>query len=253
MSTEHGGPPTQRTRAESFGAAADEYERGRPSYPPAAVEWLLPPAARVVVDLGAGTGKLTRLLTANDLEVVAVEPSAEMRERLAARLPANTRCLAGRAEQIPLPDDCVDVVLVAQAWHWFNIELAVPEIARVLKPGGQLSLLWNIRDERVAWVAELSRILQVVVPSNLNSENPVIGSPFGPIERCDVEWTATLDPATLLDMVASRSYFITSSLDRQATTLDAVQDLLETHPQLTGSTTIEMPYVTRCSKTQLPR
>ena len=243
----------ERTRADSFGLAADEYERGRPSYPRSAVEWLVPPGARVAVDLGAGTGKLTRLLISHGLDVVAVEPSPEMRERLAADLPANTRCLAGRAEHVPLPDNSVDVVLVAQAWHWFDTALAAPEIARILKPGGQLGLLWNIRDERVEWVAELSRILREVAPSNLNSENPVVGAPFGPIERFDVEWTATLGRATLRDMVASRSYFITSSPDRQVATLNAVQDLFDTHAQLTGSSTIQMPYVTRCSRTQLPK
>ena len=238
-------------RAESFGSAADEYERGRPSYPRSAVDWLLPADAKVAVDLGAGTGKLTRLLSTYDLDVIAVEPSDEMRRKLSDAVPPNSRCLAGRAEQIPLPDHTADVVLVAQAWHWFDNAHAVPEIARVLKLGGQLGLLWNIRDERVDWVSELSRIMHEESVPTLNSERPTVGAPFGPIERFDVEWNATLDADALLDIVASRSYFITSPQDRQAATLAATRELLATHPQLRGSSTIAVPYVTRCSRTHL--
>lgn len=241
----------RREQAESFGSAADAYERGRPSYPSSVIDWLLPSDARVAVDLGAGTGQLTRLLASKDVDVVAVEPSAEMREKLSAKLPANARSLAGRAEQIPLPDDSVNLVLAAQAWHWFDVKLAVPEIARILTPGGQLGLLWNIRDERLEWVAELGRIMHEDSAPALNSENPRVGGPFGPIERFDVEWTAYIDPATLMDLVSSRSYFITTSEAQQVATLEAVRDLLDTHPQLKDSTTIAVPYVTRCSRTQL--
>ena len=141
-------------RAGSFGAAAAEYERGRPPYPPEAIDWLLPPSPRRVVDLGAGTGKLTRQLHERGLDVVAVEPSAGMREQLARLLPA-VPLLDGTAEAIPLADASVDVVLVAQAWHWVDPRRALPEVARVLSPGGRLGLVWNIRDERVDWVKQL--------------------------------------------------------------------------------------------------
>lgn len=252
MNAESGPQATPRlAHAESFGSAVDAYERGRPSYPSAAVDWLLPPGAQTAVDLGAGTGQLTRLLTAYNLDVVAVEPSGEMRKKLSTTLPTSIRPLAGRAEQIPLPDSSVDVVLVAQAWHWVDVELAVPEIARILTPGGRLGLLWNIRDERVDWVAELGRIMHGGGAQSLNSDNPMVGSPFGPIQRFDVEWTAHLDPATLIDMVASRSYVITSRDVQRVATLGAVRELLNTHPQLRGSPTIEMPYITRSSRTEL--
>jgi SAM-dependent methyltransferase len=150
----------EKTRqAASFGAAADAYERGRPPYPPEAVAWLVPDAARTVVDLGAGTGKLTRVLRTPGRELVAVEPSAGMHEQFARVLPG-VRVLAGTAEAIPLPDASADTVVCAQAWHWVDPGRAVPEAARVLRPGGRLALAWNSRDESVPWVAELGRILR---------------------------------------------------------------------------------------------
>ena len=124
-------------QASSFGAAADAYERGRPPYPPEAVDWLLPPGASRVLDLGAGTGKLTRQLRDRGLDVIAVEPSAGMRDQLARAVPGVT-VRAGSAEELPLAGGSVDVVLVAQAWHWVDRSRAVPEVARVLVPGGRL-------------------------------------------------------------------------------------------------------------------
>src|SRR5215475_2957515 len=147
-----------RARAVSFGAVADAYERGRPPYPPTAIDWLLPAGAARVLDLGAGTGKLTRQLAGRGLDVTAVEPSEAMREQLRGAVPG-IRSLEGTAERIPLPGGSVDAVLVAQAWHWVDPARAVPEVARVLRPGGQLGLLWNVRDERADWVAALSVIL----------------------------------------------------------------------------------------------
>src|ERR1700749_3571873 len=125
-----------------FGGAAASYERGRPPYPPEGVDWLLPPGARRVLDLGAGTGKLTRQLAGRGLDVVAVEPLAGMRAELSRVLP-DTPALAGSAEHIPLPDGSVDAVLAAQAWHWVTPERATPEVGRVLRPGGPAGLVWD--------------------------------------------------------------------------------------------------------------
>ena len=149
----------KRANAASFGRAAAAYERGRPAYPPEAVDWLLPPGARQVVDLGAGIGKLTGMLTARGLEVSAVEPSDGMRAQLVAALP-QVPALSGTGERIPLPDNSSDCILVAQAWHWVDEDVALPEVARVLRPGGRLGLVWNLRDESVGWVAQLGEILR---------------------------------------------------------------------------------------------
>ena len=236
--------------AASFGLAADVYERGRPSYPREAVEWLLPHGARDVVDLGAGTGKLTRVLLEQVDEVVAVEPSAGMREILERVVP-RARSLAGSAESMPLADDSVDAVLVAQAWHWVDPVVAVPEVARVLRPGGTLGLLWNIRDESVPWLAALSRVLNQPAERDMQSEAPVVGAPFGEVERHDVEWVHELERDEFLAMIASRSYVITLSDDDRAQVLRDVGALLDTHPDTRGVDLIRLPYVTRCSRAVL--
>ena len=142
-----------------FGLAADAYERGRPDYPAAAIDWLterldLRPG-RTVLDLAAGTGKLTRLLVPTGAEVIAVEPIEEMRAKI-----EGARVLAGTAESIPLGDASVDAVTVAQAFHWFRPDEALAEIHRVLRPGGGLALVWNVRDERHPLQAAASAIMR---------------------------------------------------------------------------------------------
>ena len=245
------GTERRTAQAYSFGTAAVTYERGRPSYPDQAVDWALPPGARRVLDLGAGTGKLTRALHERRLDVIAVEPSAGMRGQLASVLPA-IPLLGWTAEQIPLADDAIDAVLLAQAWHWVDKRRAVPEVARVLRPGGQLGLLWNERDERIGWVAELSRIIHTADHFDNESTAPVVGPPFGPVERFDVEWQRRLGRAEFLDMVASRSYVLVLPPDRRALLLAHVEHLLDTHPDLAGAAEITLPYVTRCSRARLP-
>jgi ubiquinone/menaquinone biosynthesis C-methylase UbiE len=142
----------------SFGAAASAYAEHRPDYAHAAVRWALEPAPGPrVLDLGAGTGKLTAVLTALGVDVIAVEPDPAMLTELCRALPS-VRALPGRAEAIPLPDACVDAVLAAHALHWFDMDLAGPETARVLAPSGVLAGLWNVIDNRVEWVAGLARV-----------------------------------------------------------------------------------------------
>jgi SAM-dependent methyltransferase len=142
----------------SFGAAAAAYAEHRPDYAQAAVRWAIEPAPGPrVLDLGAGTGKLTATLAALGAEVIAVEPDPGMLTELRRALPA-VRALPGSAEEIPLPDASVDAVLAGHALHWFDMAVAGPEIARVLEPGGILAGLWNVIDNRVDWVAGLERV-----------------------------------------------------------------------------------------------
>jgi SAM-dependent methyltransferase len=238
----------RQERSLSFGAAAAAYERGRPSYPPEAIDWLLPSGARDVLDLGAGTGKLTTRLVERGLNVVAVDPVAEMLEVLSNSLP-ETPALLGTAEDIPLPDDSVDAVLVAQAWHWVDATRAIPEVARVLRPGGRLGLVWNTRDERLGWVRDLGRIIG-------QDGDPVrdrvsLRAPFADVQRHQVEWTNYLTPQALIDLVASRSYCITAPAEARTKTLDRVRELLRTHPALANSNGLVMPYVTVCIRATL--
>ena len=239
---------SQRDRSLSFGSEAAAYERGRPSYPPEAIDWLLPRAARDVLDLGAGTGKLTTRLVERGLDVVAVDPIAEMLELLSSALP-DTPALLGTAEQIPLPDNSVDAVLVAQAWHWFDPERAVAEVARVLRPGGRLGLVWNTRDERLGWVKDLGRVIGH--ENDPFTEEVSLPEPFTDVARRHVEWTSYLTPQALIDLVASRSYCITSPAEVRTRTLDQVRELLATHPALANSSGLALPYITVCIRATL--
>jgi SAM-dependent methyltransferase len=145
----------------SFGAAAAAYAEHRPGYAEAAVRWALEPVrARQplrVLDLGAGTGKLTSTLVSLGAEVTAVEPHPDMLAELRRELPL-VRSLPGDAEDIPLPDGGTDAVVAGQALHWFDLNRAMPEIARVLAPGGVLAAMWNVDDDRVGWVAAMAQI-----------------------------------------------------------------------------------------------
>jgi len=148
-------------RGSSFGAAAAAYAEHRPGYAEAAVRWAVDPVRDRrpvrVADLGAGTGKLTATLVSLGAEVIAVEPDPRMLAELRRAMPA-ARSVPGSAEEIPLPDASLDAVLAGQSMHWFDLDRALPEIARVLEPGGVLAGLWNVDDDRVGWVAQLAEI-----------------------------------------------------------------------------------------------
>lgn len=205
-----------------------------------------------MLDLGAGTGKLTRALAGRGLEVIAVEPLDEMREVLQRQLP-DVRALAGVAESIPLDDASVDAVTVAQAWHWVDPPRALPEIARVLRPGGALCLIWNRRDDSVGWMRRLTDAMGSSDADLIDMSQVSIGAPFGPTETFDVPWRRPMDVELLLEMVRSRSYFITAADARKEQYLADVRALVESDPELSGGASFDMPYRTYCFRASLPR
>jgi SAM-dependent methyltransferase len=232
----------RQRQAASFGAAAEAYERGRPEYPPEALDWLVPTDARHVLDLGAGTGKLTRQLVARGLDVIAVDPSEGMLEQLRAAVPG-VPTMIGTAEEIPLEDGTVDAVLVAQAWHWVDPERAPREVARVLTPGGRLGLVWNRRDDRTAWIAAFGEIMKGGFSHDFHTA--VVGPPFGPLERLDTEWSYELTTEQLEDLATSRSYVIGMSQTEREAILERVRALAERELERTGAERLSMPYVTQ--------
>jgi len=207
-------------------AAADVYERGRPGYPAAAVaaivERLDLRAGRTVLDLAAGTGKLTRMLVPRGATVLAVEPIPEMREELERRVPG-VGVLAGTAEQIPLDDDSADAVTVASAFHWFDSERALRDIRRVLRPGGGLALIWNARDERDALQAELSAIVgplrEAGTPDRRKRNWKTLLAESGLFERTErllFPHVQQIDEQGVVDRVLSISFIAASPADVRA-------------------------------------
>lgn len=231
----------------SFGAAAGAYDRARPEYPREAVEWFLPDGHASgqrsrVADVGAGTGKLSAILREAGHDVVAVDPDPQMLEALSARHPG-IPTLIGTGERLPLDDASVDAVTFGQAWHWVDPAVASPEVARVLRPGGVLGLFWNLRDERVPWVEELSGIMHASTAEQMIAEGGVVVTqPFGEPERFSSQWSMTFDVDGLVDLAASRSYVITETPVRRAEILDGVRALAERVADSDGRVT--MPYRT---------
>lgn len=231
--------------AASFDRAADVYERSRPSYPAEAVDWLLPSNARTVLDLGAGTGKLTRELVARGLETIAVDPSPKMLAQLTSISP-QVRALEGTGESIPLPDASVDAVIAAQAWHWMDPDAAALEVARVLTPGGRLGLVWNVRDDREPWIARLGEIINDGPSAELLEHPPRVGAPFGQLESTVIDWSMQLSRQQLHELVASRSFFITQPEAEQRWVLGTIDRLLDTEPATSGLEQLTVPYRTLC-------
>ena len=229
----------------SFGAVADAYERGRPSYPREAAAWLVGADFAHVLELGAGTGKLTEQLLALGHRVLATDPLEEMLRRLRARLP-DARAVLGTAERIPMRGRSVDVVVGAQAFHWFDSERALPEIARVLRPGGHLGLVWNLRDERIPWVKRLGALIGTREQQNDPTHAMLSSHLFGYVETATFRFWQPLDRRRLHDLVRSRSNVTTMSEPERERVLRKVDDLYEEYGR--GADGMLLPYVTHCYK-----
>jgi SAM-dependent methyltransferase len=236
------------TAERGFGSSAGAYERGRPTYPDAAVAHLaaelgLGPGVRVV-DLAAGTGKLTRLLAEGGADVVAVEPVAGMRETLQRAVPG-IEALHGTAEAIPLADGSADAVTVAQAFHWFDADAALVEIHRILRPGGGLGLIWNVMCADSDWLAAVRGLVQ-----SLRGSAPAYGpspwrdafraSPrFTPFRERTFELVQELDEDGLVDRITSTSYVAALPDGERAELVAQVRSLVSGVPR-----PIRVPYRT---------
>lgn len=210
-------------QARSFGAVAALYDRVRPSYPDVAIDALLPDGAQSVVDVGAGTGKLTAALAARGLRIVAVEPDDKMRKVLASRMP-EVDARAGTAEDLPLDDASVDAVVFAQSWHWADSTRAAGEAARVLRPGGQLGLVWNMSDDRIEWVAQLRRLTKSHSSiAQFDGPEPLPGFCDG--HRLDVAWTHVLQREEMLELIQTWSSVSTMPEAERRSVVEAASDL----------------------------
>ncbi|CDG82969.1 class I SAM-dependent methyltransferase [Janthinobacterium agaricidamnosum] len=242
-----------RAAADGYTINADSYVKGRPDYPPELAGWLRGALGlhegSTVLDLGAGTGKFTPRLVATGARVIAVEPVGQMRAKLSAALP-QVEALAGSAEAIPLPDASLDAVICAQAFHWFATPAALAEIRRVLKPGGKLGLVWNMRDARVGWVASLDAIVNQVEGDTpryyTGAWRKVFPAPgFGPLHASHFSHGHSGSPEdVVLNRVRSTSFVAAlppeqrSSIDRQ------VAALIASTAELAGKDVVTVPYET---------
>lgn len=240
----------------SFGSDAQTYETGRPDYPIQAVDWMLQPVVGGersirVADVGAGTGKLTRAAVELGAEVVAVDPDPNMLAVLREHV-HGVPTFVGSAERLPLPDASVDAVLVGQAWHWVDSGAASAEVGRVLRAGGVLGLVWNLRDESVPWVARLTEIMHGSHAEQVLAQgDPPLAAPFADIERAEWRWSRPMNRETLLAMARSRSYLITASADDRADIESGLAALFDEIGAVDDKA-VDLPYVTRAYRAVRP-
>ncbi|HSZ13963.1 MAG TPA: class I SAM-dependent methyltransferase [Solirubrobacteraceae bacterium] len=239
-------------RATSFARVADEYDRGRPGYPREAIEWLLGADPLDVLDLGAGTGKLTAALLAAGHRAIAVEPLPEMRAILTTALP-DARALAGTAEALPLEDASVDAVTVGAAFHWFDERAARAEIARVLRPPGVLGLLGNAFDTSKTWVAHVREILGPPAIQRRGHWPSVedLGEDYEEIEDREFPHEQRVTLASLRDLASSRSSLAIMSTAERQRVLAQLDRLWAEAPELAGHTEATLPWrarVRRCRR-----
>jgi SAM-dependent methyltransferase len=225
------------------------YARTRPGYPVDAARWLVGDGSQRVLELGAGTGKLTATLVELGHRVTATDPSEPMLRRLRKHLPS-TRLVQSRAEQIPVHAGAIDVVVAAQSFHWFDVERVLPEVARILVPGGTLALVWNDRDESVPWVRRLSRILG---EDRISKDEPLQlledSTLFDGVETATFRHWQQVDRDMLVGLVESRSYVATLDDRNRSALLAKVTDLYDEYGR--GHDGMLLPYLTRCYRAHI--
>ncbi|GAA1953569.1 class I SAM-dependent methyltransferase [Nocardioides panacihumi] len=226
-----------------FGKVAESYDRGRPGYPREAVEWLVGPGPRSILELGAGTGKLTRTLVELGHDVHATDPDEAMLDILRRHLP-DVRTSVGGAESIPAPDLSYDVVIAGQAFHWFDLDKALPEISRVLNPGGTLALAWNQRDESIPWVRKLGRLIERPIESMDPSESLLDSGCFEGIEHAQHTFWQTIHRASVVDLVLSRSNIAMLSDEDRAAKRAEVLAFYDDYGR--GMDGMQLPYICLC-------
>ncbi|WP_028643570.1 class I SAM-dependent methyltransferase [Nocardioides sp. URHA0020] len=232
----------QPSPARSFGSVADAYDRGRPGYPAEAAAWLVGDDAVTVLEVGAGTGKLTEALVALGHDVHATDPDDAMLARLRARLPDVPTSVAS-AEGLPAADASYDVVVAGQAFHWFDHEVALREIARVLRPGGHLALVWNERDEQIPWVRRLGGIIGS--PRQPRNAEPLLASPyFGDVAETRFRHWQTIDRTSIQDLAVSRSSLAVLDEDRRRAKVAEVLALYDDYGR--GMDGMQLPYLASC-------
>ncbi len=239
---------------QGFSTQAVTYAQGRPDYPRQLTGWLADTlhldALSSVIDLGAGTGKFTRLLSTLAPTLIAVEPVAAMGAQLTKLLP-DVRLVNGTAESIPLPAASADAVVCAQAFHWFSTEAALAEIHRVLKPGGRLGLVWNVRDESVDWVAAIT---DIITPYEGDTprfhtgrwREAFTGEYFSEPEMTCFPYSHVGSPQeVIMDRFLSVSFIAALPEASKAVVTAQLQALIDTHPALKGRDTVAFPYQTQ--------
>ena len=251
-----GGPD----RASSFGAIADDYDRWRPGPSPAVVEWLLPASAGRVVDLGAGTGALSRLLVGRVHDLVSVEPDARMRAVLTRNVPDAT-VREGRGEHLPVEDGSADAVLVSSAWHWMDVDATAAEVARVLRPQGVLGVLWAGVDWRADWFtamretvrrapAERGGLLTSLVDRETPGDDNVLdlpaAAPFRPPEQRSLSWEQPMSADQLVGMLGTFSGVIVLSEQERRQVLGEARAFLRRSAGLDGDATVTVPFRANC-------
>lgn len=230
--------------AADFGDVASLYAVARPSYPPRIVDWIVDSPGLEIVDVGAGTGLFTALLAERSHAVTAVEPSSRMLAELRVALP-DLVALEGSGERMPLAGASADVVTFAQSWHWVDVPAASEEAARVLRAGGRLALVWNLRDERVGWVRALGDAMRADGDHFRGEiDDPDVGVPFGDPDRLLVEWTRVCTVEQLLADVQSRSYLGLLPVAEQEEVLAGVRAVLDPVAGGAAQGVVALPYVT---------